>query len=119
MTDSIPILSLSDSSEGFAQILNQLVYLLNESEPLFYLRSLNRPDYPSRNINRLLLTAAILKSSGYVGGDGQMVEEAQQSDSYSSVFYYAQQQEFTLRNNEAFKAAWQYSSTGNWSYVVR
>ena len=115
------ILQLDQSSNDFSSIFEQFVYLTDENAPTYYLRDLNRPDYPETGINRLLLMVAILKNSGYIPADEVKSDTfyIRENQITSSLYQYYTKRKITIRNHPAFHADWMYEKSGRFSYIVR
>ena len=110
--------NFTNETGSVTNILDQLVYIINESENLFYVQTLDRPDYPERQLSRLLLTLAILNRSGYLSNSNTSGSEIN-SNSYESIFVYSQENDFLVRNHPVFHSAWCRNQSGYYSYLVK
>jgi len=113
----IPTLTL-EGSDSFSALIEQSVYLLDENESLFYVRTLNDTRSASK-IDRFLLTVAILTQGGYISSSTSSdFKRFELDNSYGTVFYHYLNHRFTVRNHDVFKSRWNRSKSGHWSYIV-
>jgi len=117
---TIPTLTgvTSTSSDSLSTLIEQLVYVLDENESIFYVRTLNDTRSASK-IDRFLLTLAILTQGGYVSSASNSDFQRFELDNfYGTVFHHYLNTKFTVRNHEVFRGRWHRSQSGHWSYVV-
>jgi hypothetical protein len=114
---NIPII-IDSESDSYSSILQQLVYITNENESIFYIRNLNNIKITTK-IDRILITIAILKRGGYIKDISSNYSESDSENTYSSVFHYYLDKKFNIRNNEVFNADWNRSQSGHWSYIIK
>lgn len=104
-----------ENTDTFSHNIDQLIYLINENESIFYIKNLEKIG-TSLKINRLILFLAILKQGSYVK-DNNFVAEL--NNSFGTVFYYYLFNKFSIRNHEVFNSMWSRSKTGHWTYIVK
>lgn len=117
MPINVPIIIDSDS-DSYNSILQQLVYITDENESIFYIRNLNDIKITTK-VDRILITIAILKRGGYIPDNTANSPESDTGDTYSSVFHYYLTKKFNIRNHEAFNADWNRTKSGHWSYIIK
>lgn len=113
-SELITVLDINEG-EDLSRLVEQFVYLKDENESDFYIRSLEYPGL-SVKLDRLLLMVAILKQGGYIKNESPDFDDDQ--NTYNSVFYYNLNQKFNVRTSEALQARWHRSKAGHWSYVI-
>jgi hypothetical protein len=100
-----------------SNLLDQVVYIVDELENTFFVKTLNRPDWPSPYLSRLLLTLAILNRSGFLA-NSTTSSVTINADSYESIFVYSQESANLIRNNDVFQARWMRNQSGYYNYLV-
>lgn len=105
------------NSDQYAHVFRQLVYITNEDESIFHIKTLEFPGL-TRNIDRILLTIAILRQGGYLSSDDSQRFVANNLEFGSVFYYYTSGKKFNIRNHEAYSARWHRSQSEHWSYVV-
>ena len=109
--------TFTNDDNSISNLVDQVVYIINEAENTFYVQTLNRPDYPERRLSRLLLTLAILNRGGYLAGSTTS-DVTLNSNSYESIFVYSQESENLVRSSDVFKSKWCRNQSGYYSYLV-
>jgi len=105
------------NSDQYAHIFQQLVYLTDENESVFHIKTLEFPGL-TRNIDRILLTIAILRQGGYLSSNDSERFVTNNLEFGSVFYYYTSGKKFNIRNHEAYNARWHRSQSEHWSYVV-
>ena len=107
---------LSNSNQ-YAHIFQQLVYLTDENESVFHIKTLEFPGL-TRYVDRILLTIAILRQGGYLSEEENTTFITNNLEFGSIFHYYTSGKKFNIRNHEAFDARWYRSQSEYWSYII-